>query len=269
MLNDITIGQYFPLESAVHRCDPRSKLLLTIGFIASSFICQSFLSIAALGGLLIVLVLLSRVPVRMFFKGLKSILPLMLFASVLNIFYGTGTVLAEWWVFKITVEGLLRAGIMTARILLLIVASSLLTYTTSPTELTDGLERLFSPLRLIGLGTAVHLMAMMMTLALRFIPTLIEETERLMNAQKARGASMDSGGLLKRVRAMLPILIPLLISAFRRAADLAEAMECRCYNGGHGRTRMKRLRFGLVDLYGLLLMAAVCGGAIVLSVWRN
>ena len=261
MLNDITIGQYFPLGSVLHRCDPRLKLLATVLFIVSVFL-SNFISLGILAVFLVAAIIISRLPVKLFLRGFKTMLPLLLFASLLNIFYGEGDPLWQFWVLKITESGLLRAAAMIIRIVLLISVSSLLTYTTSPTELTDGLERLFSPLKLIGLGQAVHITAMMMTLALRFIPTLLEETNKILSAQKARGADMESGNILKRVKAMLPILIPLLVSAFRRAGDLAEAMECRCYNGGKGRTRLKRLKFGMVDLFASLLIIAVCGGAI-------
>jgi len=261
MLNDITIGQYFPLGSALHRCDPRLKLLAAILFIVSVFL-SNFISLGILAVFLVAAIVISRLPAKLFLRGFKTILPLLLFASLLNIFYGDGDPLWQFWILKITESGLLRAATMIIRIVLLISVSSLLTYTTSPTELTDGLERLFSPLKLIGLGQAVHITAMMMTLALRFIPTLLEETNKILSAQKARGADMESGNILKRVKAMLPILIPLLVSAFRRAGDLAEAMECRCYNGGKGRTKLKRLKFGSVDLFAALLVVVVCGGAI-------
>ena len=264
MLNDITIGQYFPLNSIINRCDPRLKLLAGILFIVSIFL-SGFISLGILLVFLIICIAISRLPAKLFLRGLKTMLPLVIFASLLNIFYGDGTVLWEYWILKITEEGLLRAATMTIRIALLLSVSSLLTYTTSPTELTDGLEQMFSPLKVIGLGQAVHITAMMMTLALRFIPTLLEETNKITSAQKARGADMESGGIIKRVKAMLPILIPLLVSAFRRAGDLAEAMECRCYNGGKGRTRMNHLRFGLRDLFAAFLVIVVCGGAIAIN----
>lgn len=261
MIRDITIGQYFPGKSAIHKMDPRIKILLSILYIVMLFVADNMwgLLLGVLFGFAAYLI--SRIPLSMIWKSMKPVVPIVIFTAVLNLFLSTGDPLWQWKFLKITREGIETAVFMSVRILCLIAGTSLLTYTTSPIALTDGIERLLSPLKKIKLP--VHELAMMMTIALRFIPTLIEETEKIMSAQKARGADMESGGLLKRIKAMLPILIPLLISSFRRAYELAEAMESRCYNGGKGRSRMKQLRFGGRDwlLLGsvILLCAAVIG----------
>lgn len=245
MLKDITLGQYYPGKSAVHRIDPRVKILLTIAYVIMLFVVNN--PVGLLVGMLVIIVGygVSKIPARMLTRSLKPVLPIVLFTAVINIFFVEGEPLARFWIFKITYEGLLLAGVMIIRILCLIAGTSLLTYTTSPIVLTDGLERLLSPLKAIKLP--VHELAMMMTIALRFIPTLIEETDKIMSAQKARGADMETGGITKRAKALIPILIPLFVSAFRRADELALAMECRCYRGGEGRTRMKQLKLSMVD----------------------
>lgn len=245
MLADITIGQFFPGSSVIHRMDPRVKLVLTFAYILLVFIPHNWVGLAASVVLLCVTVALSQIPVRLIFKGLKPILPLLLFTSLINMFYVDGTVLVRFWILQITKEGILTALFISLRILCLIAAGSLLTYTTSPTTLTDALERVLSPLKVLHIH--VHEIAMMITIALRFIPTLIEETDKIMSAQKARGADLESGNLLQRVRALIPILVPLFISSFRRAYELATAMECRCYHGGDGRTRMKSLHMTAQD----------------------
>ena len=214
--------------------------------------------------------LFSGIPIKLYFKNIKIIIPIIIFTAILNIFYSSsGTLLFTLWGLKIYSGGLLRAGYMAVRVLLLILASSVLTYTTTPNDLTDAIERLLKPLKYIGLGSAVHTMSMMMTIALRFIPTLIEETDKIMNAQKARGADMESGGIIKKVKALLPILIPLLISAVRRAYELAEAMECRCYNGGIGRVRMKQLHFGFSDYLSFVITGAVFVVIILSNIFIN
>ncbi len=264
MISDITIGQYYGGSSAVHRLDPRVKIILTTLFIVIIFLCKNFLSLAAMFVLTAASILISRVPFRMFFKSLKPILPIILLTAVLNIFYiKKGTVLWSFWIVTITTGGLATAFFMAVRIICLIMCSSLLTYTTTPTDLTDAIERLLSPLKVLHIQ--VHTLAMMMTLALRFIPTLIEEIERITNAQKARGADFESGGFLQRVKAMLPVLIPLFVSAFRRAYELSFAMTCRCYHGGEGRTRMKQMRVHAADFVALALFAVVMAGVIVLN----
>ncbi len=263
MLNDITFGQYYPGESLIHRLDPRMKLVLTVGFIVLAFMAKVAVSLWLVAFFLIVMMLLSKIPLKMYLKTLKPIIPIVVLTSIINAIYVTdGTPLFSFWKITVTSGGVLTAVYMSSRICLLILCSSMLTYTTTPTQLTDAIERLFSPLKYIKLD--VHSLAMMMTIALRFIPTLIEETEKIMSAQKARGANMESGGLLSRVKALIPILIPLLISSFRRAAELADAMECRCYHGGKGRTRMKQLKLGALDFTGLFLFVVMIT-AVVLS----
>lgn len=263
MLNDITFGQYYPGDSIVHRMDPRAKILLTVAFIVLAFVAKVAVSLLLAALLLAGMIALTRIPFKMYLKTLKPIIPIILLTSVINALYvSTGTVVVEFWKITITTGGLLTAVYMSLRICLLILCSSLLTYTTSPTALTDAIERLLSPLRYIKLD--VHSLAMMMTIALRFIPTLIEETEKIMAAQKARGADLESGGLISRIKSLIPILIPLLISSFRRAAELADAMECRCYHGGENRTRMKQLHMGWFD--GIALAVCVCMfGAVIAS----
>ncbi|MBR4093388.1 MAG: energy-coupling factor transporter transmembrane protein EcfT [Oscillospiraceae bacterium] len=245
MLKDITIGQFFPGNSIVHRLDPRFKIVITGVFITFLFCAENFYGI--LFGMLFVAltVLLSKIPIKMIFKGMKSIIPLIIFTSVLNIFFIEGEILFSWQFIKITREGLETSLFMILRIICLISGTSLLTYTTSPITLTDAIEQLLSPLKKIKMP--VHEFAMMMTIALRFIPTLIEETDKIMSAQKARGADLETGGLIKRAKALVPILIPLFVSAFRRAEELAVAMECRCYRGDEGRTRLKQLKSGGKD----------------------
>ena len=265
MLSDVTFGQYYPASSVIHRMDPRIKLLLTLFYIVAVFIPQNWFGLAAAVAFLLVALLLSRLPIRLTLRTLKTVLPIVIFTSLLNIFYVDGTVLFQWGFITITAEGLFTAAFISLRIMCLIAGSSLLTYTTTPTMLTDALERLLAPLKL--LRVPVHTLAMVMTIALRFIPTLIEETDIIMSAQKARGADLESGGLLKRIKALIPILIPLFVSSIRRAYDLATAMECRCYHGGKGRTRMKQLHLHLRDILALLAAAALIGGLIVLNLY--
>ncbi|MBR6694246.1 MAG: energy-coupling factor transporter transmembrane protein EcfT [Clostridia bacterium] len=267
MVRDVTFGQYFPAKSIIHKIDPRLKLLLLISFIVFIFVCGNAFSLALMGAFTVALVIMSRVPIRLFLKSIKAIIIVIILTSILNALYvDTGRVVFEVWIIKITTGGIARAAFMSSRILILILASSLLTYTTTPTALTDAIERLLKPLRFIGLGEAVHVMAMMITIALRFIPTLIEETDKIMSAQKARGADMDSGSLLHRVKALIPILIPLLISSVRRAYDLADAMECRCYTGGAGRKRMKQLHLVAHDYVSLLVCIICFAGVIGLNI---
>ena len=262
MLNDITFGQYYPGNSLVHRLDPRMKLVLTVGFIVLTFMAKVAVSLTFTAVLLLTMIFLSAVPFKMYLKTLKPIIPIVLITSVINAIYVTdGTLLFSFWKIQVTSGGALTAVYMSTRICLLILCSSMLTYTTTPTQLTDAIERLFSPLKLIKLD--VHSLAMMMTIALRFIPTLIEETDKIMLAQKARGADLESGGLLSRVKALIPILIPLLISSFRRAAELADAMECRCYHGGEGKTRMKQLHLGAMDFVGFAFLVAMMVGVVL------
>ena len=254
MIRDITIGQYFPGQSAIHRMDPRTKIILSILYIVMLFVADNMwgLLLGVLFGFAAYLI--SRIPVSMIWKSMKPVVPIVIFTAVLNLFLSTGDPLWQWKFLKITKEGIETAVFMSVRILCLIAGTSLLTYTTSPIALTDGIERLLSPLKKIKLP--VHELAMMMTIALRFIPTLIEETEKIMNAQKARGAMIDNGTFTQRIKALVPVLIPLFISAFRRADELAMAMECRCYHGGEGRTRLKQLKFTAEDTRCAVIITA-------------
>lgn len=263
MIKDITIGQYFTGHSPLHRMDPRVKLLLTIAYVVALFLTNSFWGYLLAGVFLVFCYALAKIKLKVILRSLKPVIPLVLFTGVLNMFFVTGEPIWEFWVFHITWEGLRFAAVMSVRIVCLIAGTSLLTYTTSPIALTDGLERLLSPLS--KLHFPAHELAMMMTITLRFIPTLVEETDKIMAAQKSRGADIDSGGLMKRVKSLIPILIPLFVSSFRRADELALAMECRCYRGGEGRTRMKQLKLRLVDGGATLCMAAVVTGCILLN----
>ena len=267
MLKDITFGQYYDSKSLIHRLDPRVKIVLMILFIVFIFISRNFYSLAFSSLCVLTVVLVSKIPFKMYLKNMKAILPVLIFTAIINVFYGEGgRVLVEFWIFEINTTGFFRAVFMALRILLLIFISSSLTYTTTPNDLTDAIESLLSPLKFIGLKSAVHTLAMMMTIALRFIPTLIEEAEKIMNAQKARGADLESGGLIQRVKALIPILIPLLITAVRRAYDLAEAMERRCYNGGEGKTRMKQMRIKITDLFVSFIVCLMCSAVIILNI---
>ena len=264
MIADITIGQFMPGKSFIHKLDPRMKIIVMSALIVFVFLAKNMLSMGLMLGFVFLLMLLTRISPVMYFRGLKAIWFLILFTSVLNMLYVRGdTVLVKWGVFTITKEGLWQSGFIAMRLMLVIVISSMLTYTTSPTDLTAAIERLLRPLNLFKVP--VHELAMMMTIALRFIPTLLEETEKIMNAQKARGADLESGGMMKRAKALIPILIPLFISSFRRAFELATAMDCRCYTGGAGRTRLNVLRYRFRDGFAFVMVAAVCAGMIYLN----
>lgn len=264
MISDITLGQYFPGKSIIHRMDPRLKICLTIFFIVLIFCSGNFVNIALVCGVIFGAMAVSRVPAKIYLKSLKPILFIVVFTFVLNLFYGTGEPLVELGFVKITMNGILNSILIAVRIVALILISSVLTFTTSPTQLTDAIERLLKPLAL--LKVPVHEFAMMMTIALRFVPTLLEETDKIMSAQKARGADMESGGLTQRIKALIPVLIPLFVSAFRRAYDLATAMESRCYNGGAGRTKMKILKVGKIDYVTCALCAVFLAGFIALNI---
>ena len=260
MLKDITLGQFFPGHSVIHKLDPRTKLVMLMVYIVALFVAQSWISYAFLFAFLAVCVVISQIPPKSILRGMKPLVFILLFTGILNIFFTTGeTVLFSFWKITVYLEGIQRAFFMVVRILMLISGTFLLTYTTSPIALTDGLEALLNPLKAIKVP--VHELAMMMCIALRFIPTLIEETDKIMSAQKARGADFENGKLMDRVKALIPILVPLFISAFRRADELATAMECRCYQGGEGRTKMKLLRYMRRDYLsygvGVVLMVAV------------
>lgn len=264
MIKDITIGQYFPTNSVLHRLDVRMKLILTFLFIILIFLCKNYFSMILMILLLASMVAISKVPFKTVVKGLKPLLVIIIFTAVLNVFYVHGGItLFSIGKISITSKGVNMAVFTVLRIVCLIIGSSLLTYTTTPTALTDGIERLFSPLRYLHIE--VHDIAMMMTIALRFIPTLIDEVDRIMNAQKARGADLESGGLVQRAKALVPVFVPLLLSAFRRADDLAYAMDCRCYHGGDGRTRMKQMKLHGKDFVALSVVAVVFVGIILLN----
>ena len=263
MLKDVTLGQFFPGSSIVHRLDPRCKFLLTIVYIAALFTAQSYVSYAVMLIVTGVCIALSRIPLKVILRGLKPLWIIIALTAVLNIFFTPGRELVSFWKITITYEGLVRAVFMVLRITMLIAGTFLLTYTTSPIALTDAMEILFGPLK--KLKVPVHEMSMMMSMALRFIPTLIEETDKIMSAQKARGADFDSGNIFQRAKALLPILVPLFVSAFRRADELAIAMESRCYHGGDGRTRMKQLKMQKIDAFALILGALFLAAVFVMK----
>lgn len=264
MIRDITIGQYYPGKSLLHKVDPRMKLILTFAIIIVIFLCKNFFSLGVIALTAIVATALSKVPAKMILKSLKPIVIILIFTAILNVFYTQGgATWFEWKFIKITEKGVFTAIFTMVRIVSLVLISSLLTYTTTPTMLTDALERVLSPLKIFKIK--VHTLAMMMTLALRFIPTLIEEIDRIMNAQKARGADIETGGLIERAKALVPIFVPLMVSSFRRAYELAFAMTCRCYTGGDGRTRMKQMKLSGLDFFALIACIAITAGIIVLN----
>ncbi len=268
MIKDITFGQYVETNSLIHKIDPRVKILLLILQIVFIFITNNFYALALSFAFVLLSVLLSKVPFRMYLKNLKAILPIIIFTAIINLFYGTdGKVLLSFWKISLRTGGIYQAIYFSVRIILLITASSVLTYTTTPNDLTDAIERLLSPLRFLGLKSAVHTLAMMMTIALRFIPTLVDETQKIMNAQKARGSDFENGKLKEKIKSLIPILIPLLISSVRRAYELAEAMECRCYNGCEGRVRMKVLTLKKLDLFSSLISVIFCVGIVFLNIY--
>ncbi len=251
MIRDITIGQYYPVSSIIHALDPRTKILLTFSYIFSLFMLDTFWGYGFVVLILLAVIKTSKVPLKFMFKGLKGVLYILIFTMLLNVFFSSGqNVLFKWGIFSMTMEGIILAIKMAARLVLLVVGSSLLTLTTSPIQLTDGIESLLSPFSKIGVPS--HEIAMMMSIALRFIPILLEETDKIMKAQMARGADFESGNVVKRAKAMIPIMVPLFISAFRRAEDLAMAMEARCYKGGEGRTRMNSLKYETKDIIAFL-----------------
>ena len=262
MLKDITLGQYFPGDSVAHRLDPRTKLLMVVLYIVALFSAAWFVSYGLMVLVLAGCIAVSHVPPKSLFRGLKPVLIILVFTGVINLFWTPGETIWHWWILNLTREGILRAIFMVMRITMLIMGTFLMTYTTSPIRLTDGLESLLGPLKKIHLP--VHELSMMMSIALRFIPTLIEETDKIMSAQKARGADFESGSILQRAKAMIPLLVPLFISAFRRADELAVAMECRCYHGGKGRTKLHVLRYRGIDYAALALSLIVVAAVFVL-----
>jgi energy-coupling factor transport system permease protein len=263
MLKDITLGQYFPGKSPIHLLDPRTKLLFLIIYFIALFTADGWVSYGIVLVFLSTVIYMTTIPLKTIVKGLKPLIFILVFTGILNLFMTPGeNVLVSFWGLKITTEGLVQAIFMVSRILMLIVGTFLLTYTTSPIALTDGLESLLGPLKKLHLP--VHELSMMMCIALRFIPTLIEETDKIMSAQKARGADFETGSLMQRVKALVPILVPLFIGAFRRADELATAMECRCYQGGEGRTKMKTLHYKRRDFVAFGCGAVLVAGIIVL-----
>lgn len=267
MLKDITFGQFFPGKSFVHRLDPRMKLLLTVLYIVTLFLVPDFWGFGVVGAFVLLIVIFSGVSLKIVLRGMKPLIFIVVFTALFNILYGGGDPLfpGVGWLSWLKTDGVRNAAFMILRILLLIFGTSYLTYTTSPVMLTDALERIMRPLKVVHFP--VHELAMMMTIALRFIPTLIDETDKIMNAQKARGADFETGNIIRRAKALIPILIPLLISAFRRAEELADAMECRCYHGGKGRTRFKVYSMGWRDWVALLIMAVVMASVILMMIF--
>lgn len=260
MLRDVTLGQYFPGNTIIHRLDPRTKIVYVTAYIIALFVAKTWISYGALLLILAVSITVSKIPLASMMKGLKPLTIIIIFTAVINIFYNKeGSELFSFWIFTATDAGLIKAVYMILRIIMLILSTFLITYTTTPMALTDGLELLLSPLKKINVP--VHEFSMMMSIALRFIPTLIEEADKIMSAQKARGADFETGKLTERAKALLPLLIPLFVSSFRRADELATAMEARCYHGGEGRTRMKKLSFtaedGIMMSFSVLIVAAI------------
>ncbi len=270
MLKDVSFGQYYPVKSFVHNLDPRIKILFLIGYIVAIFLAKEFLALGICAAVLIFAILFARIPFGKVLRAVKGILFLVLFTAVINVFFHSGdavywegpAVLWEWKIFRVTQAGIVFSAFLILRLFLLVICSSLLTYTTTPVSLTDGIESLLTPLKWIRFP--VHELALIMSIALRFIPILMDETERIMNAQKARGANLDSGGPAKRVKAIVPVLIPLLLSAFRRADELGDAMDARCYSGGKNRTKYKKLRLSWRDLIAFVLLAGLIAGVVVM-----
>ena len=264
MIRDITIGQYYDADSVIHRLDPRVKLAFTLLYIISLFIGHGAVCYAYAAAFLILVIALSRVPVKFMVKGLRPILIILIISAAFNLFLVQGEVIFHWWIFTISKEGVRTAVLMVVRLIFLIMGSSIMTLTTTPNDLTDGLEKSLRFLKVIHVP--VHEIAMMMSIALRFIPILIEEVNKIMKAQIARGADFESGGLIKKAKAMIPLLIPLFVSAFRRASDLALAMEARCYHGGDGRTKLHPLKYDRADIIAYIVLLLYMGGMIALNV---
>lgn len=264
-MKNITLGQYFPSDSILHKADPRIKIIMAFVLIVTSFLCNSVFSFCGLLIIIFSLIIISKIPIKVITKSVRPIMVILIFTMLINIFWTQGEkLLAEFWIFKIYLEGVINAIYMLIRIFSLIVGTTMLiTYTTTPIALTDAIESLLSPFKKIGVP--VHDFAMMMTIALRFIPTLVDETEKIMAAQKARGADFTNGNLVRRAKALIPILIPLFVSSFRRADELATAMECRCYRGGEGRTRLNALKCKSRDIVWLILIIIFCAGIISLN----
>lgn len=265
-MKEITIGQYFPGNSVIHKIDARIKLVLTFAFIVSIFLCKNFVSLGLVSFVLLITIAASGISPKTIFKSLKAIIVIVIVTSLLQIIYNKdGNMLFEWKFIHISSKGLMLAGFTSLRIILLIISGSMLTYTTSPTVLTDAIERLFSPLNKLRID--VHVLAMMMTIALRFIPILIDEIDKIMSAQKARGAVFDEGGLIKRAQALMTVIVPLFVNSFRRAYELSFSMECRCYRGGEGRTRLREMKISLSDMLCVLFMASLIFAIIMLNIY--
>lgn len=255
MINNIILGRFFPGNSLIHKLDPRIKIILLIVILISVFVSMNYLALIVNLTAIFIFVAMTKISVKTYFKSMKFILILIFFMSILNIFYAKGTEIFRLGPFIITKEGVDNSVFVAMRLIMLMLINSLLIFTTSPTDLTYALEKIMNPLSVFKIKT--HDLAMMMTISLRFIPTLFEETDKIVNAQKARGADLESGKFLNRIKAFIPILVPLLISSFKRAYDLAMAMECRCYNGGEGRTRLKILHISLRDIFSIILVCTV------------
>ncbi len=268
MLNDVTFGQYYPTQSFVHNMDPRTKLLFLIGFIVAIFITDTFYGMLLCLLALILIVIVARVPFGRVLKSVKGIIFILILTSILNLFFHGGEhLLAQWGIIKIYREAIVYTIFLLLRLFLLVMASAVLTLTTTPVRLADGIESLLSPLKLIHFP--VHELALIMSIALRFIPILIDETNRIISAQKARGAEFDSGNIFKRVKAIVPILMPLLISSFRRAEELGDAMDARCYSGSKNRTKYKKLKFSWRDIVGAIVLAAIITGTVLFNVYAS
>ncbi|MGN1076977.1 MAG: energy-coupling factor transporter transmembrane component T family protein [Candidatus Gallimonas sp.] len=272
-MKDVSFGQYYPVSSFVHRMDPRLKILFLIAYIVAIFLASNFYGLAACAGVLVLIIAFSRVPVRKVLRSVRGVLFLVLFTAVINVFFHTGdktywqgpASYLDYGIIHITQEGIVFSLFLVLRLVLLVTCSSMLTYTTTPVSLTDGIESLLTPLKWIRFP--VHELALIMSIALRFIPILMDETERIKNAQKARGADFESGGPVKKVRAIVPVLIPLILSAFRRADELGDAMDARCYSGGKNRTKYKKLRFSWRDLIGFFVGAALITGVVLMKIY--
>ena len=264
MIRDITIGQYYPCDSLIHRLDSRTKIISTLLFVAELFIVDSFIGFAVITAAMFIVIAISKVPTSFIFRGLKMVFMIIMFTFVINVLLTDGRIIWQWHFIRITYEGIYRAFYMTVRLVLLIIGSSLLTLCTKPMELTDGLEKLLRPLEKINISG--HEIALMITIALRFIPTLLEETDKIMKAQQARGADFESGNIVQRAKSLVPILIPLFISSFRIAQDLALAMESRCYHGGKGRTRMNEIKFSGIDIIAAVVELLFLAIVIVLRI---
>jgi len=266
MIKEITIGQYFPGNSLVHRIDARVKIILTFAFIVAIFVCKNFISLGLVFAVLVFGIIISGVSFKTILKSLKAIILIVAVTSLLQIVYNRdGQMLFEWRFIHVYSKGLMMAAFTSIRIIMLIVTGSMLTYTCSPTMLTDAIERLFSPLNKLKID--VHVLAMMMTIALRFIPILIEEIDKIMSAQKARGAVFDEGGLIKRSKALMTVIVPLFVNSFRRAYELSFSMECRCYRGGEGRTRLREMKAGLIDALSIIFLGAVIAGIVLINIY--